>query len=393
MHFLPKELRESYFFSQPHQPFFLIAFINAFVSMGVFALGYGGILSMRIDPIFFHIYALLFLLFTPAFAGFLLTTFPRFNATEPFGKENYAPVFTLYYVGSVLYLLGSIVAPLLSFLGLIASFGAHVLFFRLLLQSFKASLMPDMHDTFWILISVGTGLVAHLLFLGAFFYEPLLTAAKETGVWGYLFMVAFGVGQRMIPFFSHVNATRDDTLLKRLFALVIAHICLEIIYRGLGAFPDAVAAWLLWRRIRTWQLPFPNPNPLLWVLHIALFWTPVAFLFSAMEKLTLLFGGPSLMALGTHAMVLGFLFTVLVGFGTRVTIGHSGNVMRAGIWETVLFNLTQAVVVARLLLSVGAGFGWNIVSLFHLSVTLWLVTLALWAWRFFPVLIYGKPLS
>ncbi|MCX6073897.1 MAG: NnrS family protein [Campylobacterales bacterium] len=28
--------------------------------------------------------------------------------------------------------------------------------------------------------------------------------------------------------------------------------------------------------------------------------------------------------LGTHLLVLGFLTTILIGFGTRVTLGHSG---------------------------------------------------------------------
>jgi hypothetical protein len=66
--------------------------------------------------------------------------------------------------------------------------------------------------------------------------------------------------------------------------------------------------------------------------------------------------------------------------------------MQAGKWETILFNMTQVVVIARLLLSLAAAFGINFIAFFHLSVTLWTVLLGIWAWRFFPVLFFKKML-
>ncbi|HIC99687.1 MAG TPA: hypothetical protein EYP08_08775, partial [Pyrodictiaceae archaeon] len=38
------------------------------------------------------------------------------------------------------------------------------------------------------------------------------------------------------------------------------------------------------------------------------------------------------LALDIHMLLLGFVFTILIGFGTRVTIGHSGNMMQADKW-------------------------------------------------------------
>jgi uncharacterized protein involved in response to NO len=285
------------------------------------------------------------------------------------------------------------ISGLTAFTGMLLTFGAHALFFTTLLEIYKVSRMPDMHDSFWILVSVGIGLAAHLLFIGAFLMPVLDVAARESAVWGYLFMTAFSVAQRMVPFFSNVMPERNATFMRNLFLLVLAHILLEILYRGLGFLPDAIAAVLLFFEIRRWKLPFPNPDAMLWVLHIALFWTPIAFLFSAMEKLTLLLGGVSMFALGTHAIVLGFLFTILIGFGTRVTIGHSRNRMVAGMWERLLFNATQLVVVTRLSLSVAVAYGWNITPFFHAAVAFWMLTVMAWAWRFFPVLLFEKRLS
>jgi uncharacterized protein involved in response to NO len=67
--------------------------------------------------------------------------------------------------------------------------------------------------------------------------------------------------------------------------------------------------------------------------------------------------------------------------------------MEATLWEKVLFNWTQVVVVMRLLTSMAAAWGWDFILLFDLSVAAWLTMFTLWAIRFFAVLIYGKKLK
>jgi uncharacterized protein involved in response to NO len=91
--------------------------------------------------------------------------------------------------------------------------------------------------------------------------------------------------------------------------------------------------------------------------------------------------------------MLGFLFTILIGFGTRVTLGHSGNMMQADRWVKNLFIWTQVVVVVRLLTSIVAAWGYNYMVLFDISITVWLLMFILWAIRFFAVLIKGKRLK
>ena len=95
--------QDNYFFSQPHQPFFVLAFINAILTMVIFLLSYKGVLHIAIADNYFHGYSLTFLLFTPAFFGFLFTTFPRFASTPILEKKVYMRVFSLFYLGSVLF--------------------------------------------------------------------------------------------------------------------------------------------------------------------------------------------------------------------------------------------------------------------------------------------------
>jgi uncharacterized protein involved in response to NO len=336
---------------------------------------------------------MLYLLFTPAFAAFLFTTFPRFTSTPPIEKKTYMRVFSLYYLGTVLFVLGSIVSPILSHIGMLMLFGGHAMVYMILRSIYKNAVMPDTHDVFWILTAMGLGLLSHLIFIfGSLFYQPIIGLATETGIYLYLFLLTFSVAQRMIPFFSHCMNEKNMQLLKTVFLLLVAHVILEGIYTNSSFVADLALAYITGKEILSWKLPFPNPNPLLWILHLSLYWIPVAFIFGAMTSLTSLIAGTNFLFLDIHVLILGFVFTVLIGFGTRVTIGHSGNMMQATMWEKVLFNWTQLVVVMRLFVSVAAAFGWNFMILFDISATVWIIMFVLWAIRFFAVLINGKKL-
>jgi len=386
--------QESYFFSQPHQPFFLLAFINAIITMLIFMLSYKGIMHLGITPQHFHAYGMIYLIFTPAFTAFLFTTFPRFSSTPAIEKKVYMRVFSLYYIGAILFGLGSIVSPILAFVGMFVLLIAHSMIFGTLKEIYTITTMPDKHDLFWILSAMGFGFLSHILYLiGSLFFEPLIPFATQMGIYLYLFLLTFSVAQRMVPFFSHCMYVRDDLFIKNVALMLGVHVVLESLFTHSSFLVDLVLAFYIGKEILRWELPFPNPNPLLWILHLALYWIPVAFLFGAMSNLTALISGTTFLLLDIHTLMLGFVFTILIGFGTRVTIGHSGNMMQATMWEKVLFNWTQVVVVMRLFVSVAAAFGWNFMVLFDISATVWLLMFVLWGIRFFAVLITGKKLS
>jgi uncharacterized protein involved in response to NO len=386
--------KDNYFFSQPHQPFFILAFVNAIVTMLIFMLTYKGVMNLGITPSTFHAYGLIYLMFTPAFLAFLFTTFPRFASVPVIEKNLYMRIFGLFYLGSVLFVLGSIVSPFLSSIAMIMLFTAHLMALLILKNIYLTSTMEDRHDIFWILIAMGLGLLSHLIFIvSELFSLPVRALSIQIAVYLYLFLVTFSVAQRMVPFFSHSLVDKNMHLLKVIAVLLAAHVILETIYPHLSFIADFTLAYVVGKELFRWSLPFPNPNPLLWILHLALYWIPVAFLFGAMSNLTSLINGTNFLFLDVHILMLGFVFTILIGFGTRVTIGHSGNIMQATMWEKVLFNWTQVVVVMRLITSMVAAWGWNFMVFFDISVTVWLIMFILWAIRFFVVLIKGKKLT
>ena len=389
-----EDSENNYFFSQPHQPFFILAFVNAIVIMLIFMLSYKGVMNIAMSPTNFHIYGLTYLLFTPAFLAFLFTTFPRFASTPVIEKKEYMSVFSLYYLGSAIFVLGSIVSPVLSALGMIMVFVGHVMGILILKKIYTTSTMEDKHDIYWILLAMKFGVLANLFFIvGKLFYMPLVGLSTEISNYLFLFLLTFSVAQRMVPFFSHSMAGRNETLLKVVFTLLLLHIILEGVYAHSSFIIDILAGVLIGKELLRWKFQFPNPNPLLWILHTALYWIPIAFIIGGVTNLISLATSISFLALDVHILILGFVFTILIGFGTRVTIGHSGNTMQADKWIVRLFYWTQVVVGMRILVSFAAAFGWNYMVLFDISVTVWLLMFIAWAVRFFEVLITGKKLS
>ena len=361
--------------------------------MFLFMLMFKGIVSTEITGINYHAYSLIFLMFTPAFLAFLFTTFPRFSATEPISKEHYLQVLGLFLAGTVLFQVGTFVSATLLGVGMLLALLGHVGAGYILWGIYKSSTMTDKEDQFWILIAMTFGLLAHLLFIVSLLLPTLHTLSVHIAIYLYLFLLTFTIAQRMVPFFSHSPIEKHTERFKVIVGLLTLRILLETFLPYSSFLVDFLLAYLIGRELHRWQLPFPNPNPLIWILHIALFWIPVGFFLSAVTNILTLAYSMNFLYLDIHTLLLGFLLTILIGFGTRVTIGHSGNLMEIDKLTTILFYWTQIVVVMRILTSIAVANGWNFFVFFDLSITVWFVLFGFWAKRFFPVLIFRKKLD
>ncbi|MCH9812791.1 MAG: NnrS family protein [Epsilonproteobacteria bacterium] len=378
-----------YFFSQPHQPFFTLGILSAILFMLLFMLSFKGIFAFVITPNTFHSYSLIFPFFTALFLGFLLTTFPRFSQTPALEQRIYLTAFTLLAVGTLLFLVGSFTSIyLLLFANFLILFAqTYVLYIFYLI--YKGSPLSELHDQKWIIIGFSAGIVSNLLFMAGLLTQEqlLLTLAKLVGIYLYLTITAFSIAQRMVPFFSHVMIEKNKKLISSLFALLTLHIIFEVLDLKIGFAFLLIAGLLLAKEIYSWKLPFKGAQAILWILHLAVFWLPAALIISAFASLAELIFEKHFLYLGIHLVMLGFLTTILIGFGTRVTLGHSGNQMQIDKLTKILFYMTQIVVYFRALYSFS---GSSI--LFDISMTLWLILFIVWSVKYLPVIVTGKKL-
>ncbi len=385
-----------YFLSQPHQPFFLAGIFWAVFTMLVFMLGYKGVLPLTVDSTLFHAYTMIFIVISHFFHGFLLTTFPRFCMSAPIPRPVYVKLFAIYEAGSALFIAGAIFYPLLALVGMAITFIGHLLVVSNFIQIYKAGGSPDKSDPFWLLVAHAAGLLFHTLFIaglavtlsggGAFWYE-----AAYGGFYLYLTFLTFAVAQRMIPFFSHVMAHKP----KNFLPIVFASLLLKTLFFAIGfmvaeAVVSILLAIYLFREFIGWKLPVFSSPAILWVLHMGLFWLPAALLIDSVTTVAQLWMQTSFVFGGMHLIAVGFIITILIGFGTRVTLGHSGQVPHADRFSTALFWFTEVVVLVRFFYSVGMGLGIDIGWLFDLSAALWMLLFILWGTRFGPTLFRGK---
>ncbi|MDC7713492.1 NnrS family protein [Vogesella sp. LYT5W] len=214
---------------------------------------------------------------------------------------------------------------------------------------------------------------------------------RNLALWGFLLPVFLAVSHRMLPFFTQsviapYQVWRPRWLLLALVggswlygALAIAQLPLwpaSLLLCGLSA--TCLYRWQSWRS---------RSVPLLAMLHLAFAWLPLAFLLLTLAD----FGLVSSLT-GLHAVTVGFFITMLVGFASRVMLGHAGHPLQAsrGLWW--LYLLLHGVALLRVSADLLPAFALRGYVLAALSL---LVGLLGWAWFGLPLLAKkradGKP--
>ncbi len=112
-----------------------------------------------------------------------------------------------------------------------------------------------------------------------------------------------------------------------------------------------------------WKLPIFKVSAIMWVLYLSLFWIPLGFFISILENsfsilnIDFIFEKASL-----HAFALGYFTTILLGFGTRVVLGHSRRTPYANSFTKFLFLALQGVIILRVFASFTLNSNLNYVS-------------------------------
>ncbi|MCF6331530.1 MAG: NnrS family protein [Sulfurimonas sp.] len=389
-----KEKKENYFLSQPHQPFFVLAIINAIIMMLVFALANNGVITLQVSSLLFHTYTLIYGLFLNVFTGFLFTTFPRFCQSEVLKKEFYIQIFSLNAIGSIIFIVASMTSLYMTFASMILLFISNLFMILKLRHILKVGTSPAKEDPYWILMSCSFGLVAHLLFIISLFYSPLENLAIKTAFYMYVIFLTFSIAQRMIPFFCYSTEQKDLRFVSTVFVFMILKTVLSVLneysyVKVAEIVVSLILALYLFGEFIRWKLPISKSEPIIWVLILGLLWLSAAFFIDAIVLSAEVFLGISFYYLGVHALGIGFLTTILIGFATRIILGHSGQIPNTTKFDVGIFYFIQVVVVLRVLYSINVGSSLELDFLFDISISAWIILFLLWGGKFLPILIFG----
>ena len=389
------------FSSQPHQPFFSSGIFFFILFMALFVASYSNILTLDKSVLTYHAYTMIFVIFIQFFLGFLFVVFPRFLMQAEVSKKDYMNQFFVYFISSVGIFLTLIFYSKLTILFQFSLFVIQIFSFILLFKIHKKSLMKIKEDTKWVLIAFFVGLISHFLFIVSSFefnYSYIVSKiAINSGFYLFLFMIVFTISQRMIPFFTTAKApdykiNKSPKLLETIFSLLVLKVVLLTFDNvKLNLIADIPLFILIVKELIKWKLPTFKVPAIMWVLYLGLYWIPVAFFISIIES-TMAFISPEIFfeKVVIHTIALGYFVTVLVGFGTRVILGHSGSTPHANNFAIFIFVSIQVITLLRIFASFSTNLGLNYQFLLNLTAILLVIGLLLWSSKYITILLKGK---
>lgn len=328
-----------------------------------------------------HAYFMTFGLLSPFMCGFIFTAGPRWlNQPEP-GKRWFGGVAGLALLAGLLFLL----TPWQGVAGglLCLMWAAICVQWWMLVAT---SPVPERRH------GVSVGLAFTMAFLGATLGLPAVIGADASywrlslalGTWTFLMPVFLTVSHRMLPFFStnvipQYEVWRPYWLLLLWWGSTIAMAVGDLTQWRMLTLVTALIytaslAYCSWR----WRLIASFTNKLLAMLHLSFAWAAVGMALFAIDACLTLSGKGSIALEARHALNLGFFLTMMSGFVTRVSFGHSGRPLQATPGTWALYFGFHAAALARLIGGFYAPAG------ITLSAVILLVVLTLWVgyfWR------------
>jgi uncharacterized protein involved in response to NO len=378
-HESPLKRRFKAVLTKPHQPFFLLGVTVALLAIFVLGFALRGTLAVDIKP--YHAFNMAILMPTALFLGFLFTVLYRFLLVMPFLQKEYMRVFWLLLAGAMLSNVGFFTFAALLMSGIILTFVAQILALGIFIKAYASSNIKDKLEIFWILSAFSFGGFATLFFGVSQIYPKLEPLAVNIAFYPFAVGVVFLIAQKMVPnFFILYFGVTAPTKNNALPGVVLLSLIAVAIFRSFDLPLLVFAANLLGAIALTMiflenRFIFRKAPPVLWVLQLASVWFFIGFLVGLSELVLIV---PPLLQI--HIWGVGFIATMMVGFGSRVAMGHSGRKIAAD-------RLTSFIFAAFALLTIVRIAGVFFAPFLEASVYFWCIIFGIWIYKYTPMLI------
>lgn len=380
-------------FRAPHRAMFLGGCAMLLASFTLWAIeiagraGLVGGVAWVLPPAWMHALLILCGVFPFFIFGFLLTAMPRWQGLPDLNTRDWSWAWRLLAGGWCASLVGMLLPGLLV-AGLVAVLGGWVILLRVL----GRVAMHQHPDRVHALVTF-SALTAGCIGLGA--WLPAIIAqdaawarfATQVGLWWFLLPVFFTVCHRMVPFFSS-NVIKPYVVVRPrwAFAIVAAsviHGALAIAgHEGLAWIVDLPAACIaLWLSCK-WRLVASLKVALLGMLHVGFAWLGIGLTLFAVQGIAAMFNVQLFGLAPLHAIGLGYFGSILLAMVSRVTLGHSGQALKADRLTVMLFVALQCVTLARIFADIGPASLSN--GLMAASIAAWCLVFSVWAIRYAP---------
>lgn len=375
------------------RPFFLAAAFHAavMIPLWIFLIhGDAGVL-FGMNTLQWHMHEMLFGFLSAAIAGFVLTATPNWT-----GKPGWAgmPLAAL----TVLWLLGRLLSFPFWSVPLWISACTDLLFIPVLLGFILYSLASakNVHN-YYIALMLGLYWVADLL---CWFDLLANTGTWERGIYlGFdtVLMLVIIIGGRVIPSFTtnYLKRMGTDPEIRMNSGLdkfaMLAVLALSILHQL--PMPEAIigvvalgASLLHFLRLKQWHSLRTRKDALVWILHVAYLWVPVALFLHAAQFIWHV----QFASAWRHAFSVGVFSCMIMAIMSRAALGHTGRTLQAPTFMVAGYiSLIAAGILRVFVAPLMNGSGYYIALTF--SGVLWVAAFLVYLIIYAPILFFPRP--
>ncbi len=342
-------------------------------------------LAWPIPPSLWHAHEMLFGLVSAAIAGFLLTSVPSSTRRKGFAGWPLVIISALWLAARLL---------LLSPERGLAMAGAvlDLAFLPFLIALIAPALIRENNRNTPLLAVVIFLWLCNLAFYGAIATgHPNLASRTLVLTIDAVMVLVTVIGGRIVPSFTRTAlrpAGKTDLVrtIPRLGAVAIT--AMVVVAIGDLWVPDsllagglaAVAAIIQALRLLQWASLRILHQPMVWVLHVAYAWIPVALLLKAFS---LLAGGPPAQY-WIHALTIGAFTTMIMAVMTRAALSHTGRPILAYPLTTASYLFLTLAAITRVFGPMALGLRFNVAIV--ASSIFWTAAFALYMAVHVPIL-------
>ncbi|MCD4758642.1 MAG: NnrS family protein [Arcobacteraceae bacterium] len=365
------------FTSQPHQLFFTSSVLFAIMVMVLTILSLNGTITSEFTTI--HSFGLIYAVFTNAFIGFLITVIPKYTHSKIIDKKHYLLPWIILQISMITTLIGfeTIGKITLS----LTLFYINFIFYQTIKKGTSIAKKESIVLNFLLFIG------AVLLLCEILFVQNL----SQLIFFAYLLALVFTVAQKMIPAFYSGQMSMPlwkkpkyllEVAILLLFSLGIAVQFEMILFFKLSAFLSMIYFGYIVLNLNIYK----KTPPILAILVLSFIWLEIGFVFLFIESIFEVYS----LKLSLHIFAIGFVTNLLIGFGSRVVMGHAVPAQKifADKITIFLFLLTQILVLSRVLASLFFVLESDIfMNILYFSSFIWIVLFIIWTLRYGKILL------
>ncbi len=373
------------------RPFFLAGASWALLSILLWVVALHGAIDIAAPygALVWHGHEMIYGFATAIMAGFLLTAVPGWTGRPPLTGSALAALTTLWLAGRLgiacSATLGVLAAAAidLSFLACLCAYVSRQVIVSRNWRNLPICAAPAV-------LLAGNALV-HAEILG---WGAGAALGNRIGIAAFVLLIAM-IGGRIIPTFTGnwLKARQDPgpaPVPFNRFDVAVLLLTLATLLSWLTAPAQAVTAVLAALcalahgiRLGRWRGGRTLGEPLVWILHLAYAWLPLAFILLALAAV---YPVPVPESAALHALTAGAMTAMMLAMMTRAALGHTGRPLHAGAGTTAIYLLAAAAALCRIAAAVYAA------GYFHLIVAssvFWIGAFLLYLILYGPMLL--KP--